>query len=199
MWWWGDIVFLSRIFARLVLHLVFSFNSDDELLFFSYFAYLASPRGRANATVRDIGLASLQQSWVSGVAASRSTLFSGMFLVLTGHTPLPLDRSRVDPGLPAFSWSPSTLQTLATVVWGLRTLPLELTEWPTQNSARLDVLPLPGVSGDGTRVLPANERLQNRWNADPYTWDGGSGMDGNDAGVFLLPYWLARYYGVIAA
>jgi hypothetical protein len=75
---------------------------------------------------------------------------------------------------------------------------------PSQNSARLDVVPQPGVNrfdqtGDGTRVLPVNERGQGRWNADPYTWDQGSASSGSDAGVYLLPHWLARYYGILAA
>jgi len=107
------------------------------------------------------------------------------------------------PQVPAASpledrWDPTVLQTLATVVWSLRAWPLEITMWPTKNSDRLDVLPQAGIPGDATRILPPNERSQGRWNADPYTFDGGDGLSGNDAGVFLLPYWLSRFYGIVS-
>lgn len=49
------------------------------------------------------------------------------------------------------------------------------------------------------RVLPANERNQLRWNGDPHQLDGGSGMSEGDPGVWLLPYWLGRYIGVVSA
>lgn len=52
---------------------------------------------------------------------------------------------------------------------------------------------------EATRIFPANERAQGRWNADPYDLDGGSGYSENDAGAWLLPYWMARAFGIIAA
>lgn len=160
--------------------------SDDELLFLSHFTFMFSGRGQTNASVNAVGAASLRQSWISGIAASRSTLYASMYLSMTGQTPVPISPAAQSSARVAADgrlgdrWDPTLLQTLATVVWGLRTWPLELTDWPTQNSARLDVVPQPGVNrfgatGDGTRVLPVNERVQDRWNADPYTWDGGSG------------------------
>ena len=123
---------------------------------------------------------------------------------MTGATPVPLRPSK-QPFVTAASslllvdgrvgdtWDPTMLQSLATVVWGLRTWPLELTDWPTANSGRADIVPQPmdnrfGQPGDATRVLPVNERVQDRWNADPYTMDGGSGGGQSDTGVFLLPY-----------
>lgn len=160
--------------------------SDDELLFLSHFTFLFSERGQTNESVHAAGDISLRQTWLSGIAATRSTLYAGLFLAMTGQTPTPLSpTSRASSHVEAGGrlgdrWDPSTLESLATIVWGLRTWPLELTDWPTQNSARLDVVPQPGVNrfgqtGDGTRVLPVNERNHGRWNADPYTWDGGSG------------------------
>ena len=48
------------------------------------------------------------------------------------------------------------------------------------------------------RVLPANERGQSRWNADPFdVADTGSGFVEMDPGAWLLPYWLARYHNLI--
>ena len=193
--------------------------SDDELLFLSHFTFLFSGRGQANESVRDTGLASVRQSWISGVAASRSTLYASMYLAMTGATPVPLRPSQLGrqqkqqqhaasevlaDGRLGDRWDPTTLQSLATVVWGLRTWPLELTDWPAANSGRLDLVAQPnnnrfGQPGDSTRVLPVNERVQGRWNADPYTMDGGGGGSQSDAGVYVLPYWLARYYGVLGA
>ncbi len=58
---------------------------------------------------------------------------------------------------------------------------------------------LPG-NDDVTTVLPANERNQGRWNGDPHSInDGGDGMTEMDAGAWLLPYWMARAFDVLAA
>ncbi len=47
-------------------------------------------------------------------------------------------------------------------------------------------------------ILPCNERSQFRWNADPFDLtDGGSGFNLYDPGAWLLPYWMARYHGLI--
>ena len=46
--------------------------------------------------------------------------------------------------------------------------------------------------------LPASERRQYRWNADPYdVTDGGDGLSEGDPGAWLLPYWMARHHGII--
>ena len=53
-----------------------------------------------------------------------------------------------------------------------------------------------------TRVLPANERRQSvygRWDNMPTeSVDGGDGRWENSPGDWLLPYWMARYYGILA-
>ena len=43
------------------------------------------------------------------------------------------------------------------------------------------------------------ERNQQRWNANPYVLDGGSGMNECDPGAWLLPYWMGVYHGLIRA
>lgn len=49
-----------------------------------------------------------------------------------------------------------------------------------------------------TRVLPADERNFEKWNADPYRPDGGGdGRSEDDGAAYLLPYWMARYHGFI--
>jgi hypothetical protein len=45
------------------------------------------------------------------------------------------------------------------------------------------------------RVLPIDERLMLRWNADPYQLDGGDGGRSRGDGAFLLlPYWMGKYH-----
>ena len=85
------------------------------------------------------------------------------------------------------------------VIWGLRAWPLELIDWPVYNQERLDLQWRgQGEKTRSRRVLPANERRQYRWNADPWeVTDGGNGLREADAGGWLLPYWLARYHGLI--
>lgn len=48
------------------------------------------------------------------------------------------------------------------------------------------------------QVLPANERTQLRWSQDPFLLDsqGGNSLEA-DPGAWLLPYWLARWSGML--
>jgi hypothetical protein len=89
-----------------------------------------------------------------------------------------------------------------TLRW-LRQEPVDLIRWEMRNSHRLDLLPSPephvggGIRSDG-RILPVDERPNDRWNTDQYRLDGGWGpfleLDGGDV---LASYWMARYYGFI--
>jgi hypothetical protein len=96
-----------------------------------------------------------------------------------------------------------------TAIWNLRDTPLDLLQWEVDNSKREDLrivhrpmhLP-PQLS----RILPPSERGVMRW--DKNTWDvnGGDfpGVDAKGAtessgAYWLLPYWMGRYYGYIAA
>jgi hypothetical protein len=105
------------------------------------------------------------------------------------------------PGLPL----PDPTAAVSDALWNLRTWPLEFVDWPTQNSIRLDVLPDPEVDRDfhsntqSLLILPGNERDFNRWNGNPRTLDDGSGGSATDPGAYLMPYWLLRRYGYLAA
>ena len=46
-------------------------------------------------------------------------------------------------------------------------------------------------------VVPANERSQFRWTGNPFDLTGGSGLQEFDTGPWMLPYWMARFYGLI--
>ena len=76
-------------------------------------------------------------------------------------------------------------------------------DWPTDNTLRQDIFIDPTPNRDfqynveALEVVPANERTQGQWNGDPYDLVGGSGYREYDGGAWLLPYWMARYHGLI--
>lgn len=84
----------------------------------------------------------------------------------------------------------------------LREMPLDRRNWRHQNSHRADVVLQRHGNVRGhtlTRdVLPGDERHFERWNADPYVADTGGDGSIEGAGVhWMLPYWLARYHGIL--
>ena len=85
----------------------------------------------------------------------------------------------------------------------LREMPQDRRNWGQNNSHRADVVfdTRPSVRGDDIllNTLPADERLFERWNQDPYKADNGGDGRLDGAGVdYMLAYWLGRYHGVIA-
>jgi len=85
-------------------------------------------------------------------------------------------------------------------LWTLREWPLDLIRWTVRNSHRQDLTPLPRNFRNQSiaELLPPGERPVMRWNANPFTIDGGQGGHAELAGdEFLLPYWMGRYVGVI--
>ncbi len=100
---------------------------------------------------------------------------------------------------------PDPAQALADSLWDLRTWPIETVDWPTLNSVRQDISLDPEVDRDFNRatqsrnVLPGNERSMFRWNSNPRELDGGGGQSSTDPGAYLMPYWLARAFGLLAA
>jgi hypothetical protein len=84
----------------------------------------------------------------------------------------------------------------ATVAAYLRDTPWDLCEWTMTNRHRADVRC--DTSGNTSRVLPPSERAVEYWNSNPYRPDGGSDGRGElDGAFFLLPYWMARYHGIL--
>ncbi|GMV99425.1 MAG: hypothetical protein AMXMBFR84_05640 [Candidatus Hydrogenedentota bacterium] len=82
----------------------------------------------------------------------------------------------------------------------LRLIPTDRRGWGQLNSHRTDVVFDPRVDRFGKpqllRVLPADERLVERWNANPYIADyEGNGRSEDDGCTYLLPYWMGRYHG----
>src|SRR5439155_24125123 len=83
----------------------------------------------------------------------------------------------------------------------LQDWPWEMISCPGRNSHRHDVTLRISQVGRGRRqidrVLPMSERRAWRWNGDPFEPDGGGAGMEEDAAAFLLPYWMARYHGIV--
>ncbi|GAB4023929.1 hypothetical protein GCM10028773_43570 [Spirosoma koreense] len=91
---------------------------------------------------------------------------------------------------------------LPEVAWYLQEFPLDLIEWPMQNSHRKDLTFVPeNFRGQTTReVLPPDERPELKHNRNQFNLDRRtnvvSELSAGDS--FLLPYWMGRYLGVIS-
>ncbi|MUH34636.1 hypothetical protein D9O36_02175 [Zobellia amurskyensis] len=88
-------------------------------------------------------------------------------------------------------------------VWYLKEHPLDMVAWDVKNSHRKDIeLIEPNFREQTTKeVLPPDERRIQRHNGNMFTLDGGgNGKEEYSAGdIWLLPYWMGRYLGVISA
>ena len=86
----------------------------------------------------------------------------------------------------------------------LRLAPVDLIRWTQLNSNRQDLVVPPkwfnqeGRARSDGFIIPYDERRCDRWNTDQYQVDGGhNGMTEMDGADVLMPYWCARYYGLI--
>jgi len=91
---------------------------------------------------------------------------------------------------------------LEEAIWYLQEHPMDLINWDIQNSHRKDIEFTEGnFRGQTiTEVLPPDERPVQRHNANMFRLDrtGGNGTGEHSAGdIWLLPYWMGRYLGVI--
>ena len=88
-------------------------------------------------------------------------------------------------------------------MWYLQEYPMDLINWSVSNSQRKDIVPMePNFRTQTiTEVLPPDELPIERHNANRFGLDaGGMGWSENSAGdIWLLPYWMGRYLGVISA
>jgi hypothetical protein len=88
-------------------------------------------------------------------------------------------------------------------IWYLREHPLDLIDWTVMNSHRKDIEKISTNFRSQTikEVLPPDERPIQRHNANMFNLDRtkGNGTSEHSAGdIWLLPYWLGRYLGVIS-
>ncbi len=92
---------------------------------------------------------------------------------------------------------------LKEAIWYLQEYPLDLVNWTVKSSYRKDIEKIaPNFRGQTiTEVLPPDELGISRHNANRFDLDdNGGGRSENSAGdIWLLPYWIGRYLGVISA
>ncbi|HEY5510306.1 MAG TPA: hypothetical protein VIK10_04680 [Prolixibacteraceae bacterium] len=93
---------------------------------------------------------------------------------------------------------------LKEAAWWLREYPMDMIDWVIVNSNRKDIDPIGLNFRRQTlkEVLPPDERPVSRHNANMFDLDrkDGNGTSENGAGdIWLLPYWMGRYLGVISA
>ncbi len=87
------------------------------------------------------------------------------------------------------------------VAW-LEDSPLDLTDWTMLNSHRDDVTAQSESGRFGElqieRALRPGEMRVSKWNQNPFAPDGGrAGMHEEDGAFWLLPYWMARFHGIL--
>lgn len=81
-------------------------------------------------------------------------------------------------------------------------IPEDRRTWRMENSHRDDVVfdarPNRFRRPVLTRVLPADERNFEKWNADPFEPDGGGdGLSEDPGSAYLLPYWMGKFHGFL--
>ncbi|MDO9341785.1 MAG: hypothetical protein Q7T72_14855 [Bacteroidales bacterium] len=149
-------------------------HSDDEMYFLAYwglqpYAFTAELKTKFQASIKD--------HWE--VERPEKNALWNFTYAMTGAKDFDLDQS----------------------IWFLKSYPLDLRNWGMQNSHRKDIEVLPAnFRGQTTReLLPLSEIPLYRHNGQIFNLD--SAGDGNSlisAGdVWLLPYWMGRYLGVI--
>jgi len=81
----------------------------------------------------------------------------------------------------------------------LEKLPLDMITWTVDNTHRPDIQWDASEdrfkSRQSTNWLPPDERPIMKWNSNPFRVNGGNGGRSEDDGaIYLLPYWLGRYW-----
>lgn len=176
-------------------------HSDDEMAFMCFYTLL---RCSKDAALKNVVRAAFYAYWQIE-AAERNPLFHFAYAAPS------LGQSMTNlwgtfPVSPRGDWHVDSQSAL----YGF---PLDRLNWGHKNSHRLDVVPLeearardfyePGEKGRGYRVdgkvLPVENRHFGHWNTDPWTLDmGGRGNKLDSGTVFLLPYYMGLYHGLVA-
>ncbi|MDT4852644.1 hypothetical protein FQZ97_868840 [compost metagenome] len=151
-------------------------HSDDEMYFLGYWGLY---RYALNDTLKAAYRTAILDHW----EAERPEK-DGLWNMITALT-----------GTPHFD--------LENAVWYLQQHPLDLIQWDIMNSHRNDIEKITDNFRRQTlrTALPPDERPVHRHNANLFTLDRqkGNGVSELSAGdIWLLPYWLGRYLGVIS-
>lgn len=150
-------------------------HSDDEMYFLGYWGLY---RYAFNDTLRVKYKRSILDHWQ--IERPEKEAAWNIFTAMTGVSNFDLPE--------AIDW--------------LQRYPLDLVDWNIVNSHRKDLVHItPGFRGQTTtRVLPPDEMPVRRHNSNMFSLDGGSGGNAEySAGdIWLLPYWMGRYLGIIS-
>jgi hypothetical protein len=161
----------SRILSRSWNH------SDDEMYFLAYHQlvnYALTPE------LKEKYIAGIKDHW-EVERPERNALWNFTYAMSTGAGDFDMDES----------------------IWFLKTYPLDLRSWGMKNSHRDDIELLPPNFRQQTlpELLPLGEMPLYRHNGEIFRLDSnGDGSSMISAGdVWLLPYWMGRYAGLISA
>jgi hypothetical protein len=154
--------------------LVDGVSHDDQLLFLAYYPLLQLER---EPSLRALYLASLRRTWEME-RAEANPLWNFIYGASTGE---PCD--------------------VEAAVEALREMPLDFIMWKIRNSPRADLQFDPVWASHGikrlAKPLPWTERPIHKWDKDPRQLDGGSDLAEGDPTIWLLPYWMGRFHGLI--
>jgi hypothetical protein len=114
-----------------------------------------------------------------------------------------IERPEKDGAWNIFTAMVSSEFDLDEAVWYLKEHPLDMISWDVINSNRKDIVFIKPNFRNQTisEVLPPDERPVQRHNGNMFNIDkiGGNGTGEESAGdIWLLPYWMGRYLGVIS-
>lgn len=152
-------------------------HSDDEMYFLAYHELV---NNALTPELKEKYIASIKDHW-EVERPERNALWNLIYGMTSGAKEFDLDES----------------------IWFLKTYPLDLRSWGVKNSHRKDIVRIPGNFRGQTmsELLPLGEMPLYRHNGEIFRLDaGGDGSSLISAGdVWLLPYWMGRYIGVISA
>lgn len=152
-------------------------SSDDEMYFLAYWGLYPYA---LNDTLKNKYKEAIRDHW-SIIQPEKEALWNLCYAAITGAKDFDLDGT----------------------IWELKRMPLDLANWRIHNSSRGDLTFVNDTKMEWPikDVLPPDERPENKHNRNLFKLDdngnGQAELGGGD--VYLLPYWMGRYFGKISA
>ena len=152
--------------------------SDEELALLSFYTLFRYERDHALLPLYHKAL----EGWWGHIKRERNPLWNLIYL----HS---------QPGIPQAERDRLIKEGLAT----LDQLPLDLITWTVDNTHRRDIQWDQSQdrfkAQQSTNWLAPDQRPIMKWNSNPFGVNGGDGGRSEDDGaIYLLPYWLGRYW-----